>query len=105
MWSCTIWLGWLYRNTSENLLLAYTNRAVDEICSAIEALGPACADNYVRIGSRYSTAEPYRERLLSTGTASCISREEVRNLIGDIASLWVPSHPCMVKPIAPDETI
>lgn len=76
-------VGWLYRNTSENLLLlAYTNRAVDEICSAIEALGSAYADQYVRIGSRYSTAEPYRERLLSTGTASCTSREEVRNLIG-----------------------
>lgn len=75
-------VNWFYQQTEENvLLLAYTNRAVDEICSAIDAIGPAYADQYIRIGSRYSTSEAYRSRLLSTLTGTCTSRDEVRALI------------------------
>ncbi len=43
------------------LLLSYTNRAVDEICSKLEAL----QTDYIRIGSRFSCAKEYRHRLLA----------------------------------------
>ncbi len=43
------------------LLMSYTNRAVDEICSKLEALG----QSYIRVGSRFSCAKEYRHRLLS----------------------------------------
>ncbi len=44
------------------LLLSYTNRAVDEICSKLEKDG----FDYIRIGSRYACAEAYQKRLLIT---------------------------------------
>lgn len=53
----------LYKYTSENiLLLAYTNRAVDEICEALERSN--LSQNYIRIGSRYSVGEEYQDNLL-----------------------------------------
>lgn len=44
------------------LLLSYTNRAVDEICSKLEK----DRLDYIRIGSRYACAESYQKRLLMT---------------------------------------
>jgi len=46
------------------LLLAYTNRAVDEICDAILSIGADVFSQTIRIGSRYGTAERYRKLLL-----------------------------------------
>ena len=46
--------------TSSVLLLSYTNRAVDEICSKLTEAGI----DFLRIGSRLSCAEEYRDRLL-----------------------------------------
>lgn len=43
------------------LLMAYTNRAVDEICQKLEQEGI----DYIRVGSSLTCAEPYREHLLS----------------------------------------
>lgn len=51
----------LARAGSSVLLLSYTNRAVDEICSKLEKDGLA----YIRIGPRFSCAQAYRGRLLS----------------------------------------
>ena len=48
---------------SNILLLSYTNRAVDEICSKLEKEG---IDDYIRIGNPLSCAEEYRHRLLSS---------------------------------------
>jgi len=43
------------------LLLAFTNRAVDEICEQLEALQA----DYIRIGSRQTTPEAFHHRLLN----------------------------------------
>ncbi len=72
----------LYENTTENiLLLAYTNRAVDEICAAIESIKPEMKEEYLRIGSSYSTAPAYRDRLLSKQVEKIQNRRELTGLI------------------------
>lgn len=72
----------LLHRTDENiLLLAYTNRAVDEICESIERIGPELRDQYLRIGSRYSTAPAFRDQLLRSKTQRIKSRKELRELI------------------------
>lgn len=66
----------LYENSTSNiLLLAYTNRAVDEICEAIKEL------DFLRIGSEYSTAEAHRPKLLDKKIEQQKDRKEVRELM------------------------
>ncbi len=86
----------LLENTEEQLLLlAYTNRAVDEICESIERIGgPEPFHGYLRIGSRYGTAAAFQDRLLQVQTESLTRRSEVRQLlaehrilVGTVASL------------------
>ena len=73
---------WLMTNTAENvLLLAYTNRAVDEICASVEAISSDYRDKYLRIGSRFSTSPEFRDRLLSMQLPACSNRSDVRKLI------------------------
>jgi DNA replication ATP-dependent helicase Dna2 len=56
---------WTLEHTEDNLLLlAYTNRAVDEICEALEQIGGDVKAQYLRIGSKFSTAERFRPQLL-----------------------------------------
>ena len=75
-------VSWLVTNTTENiLLLAYTNRAVDEICASVEAISPEFRNKYLRIGSRFSTSPDYRDRLLSMQLPGCGNRQEVKDLI------------------------
>ena len=75
-------VGHYWQNTGENLLLlAYTNRAVDEICEAIESLGEGVKDVYIRIGSRYSTAPQYQEQLLDVQISGIATRKELKALI------------------------
>ncbi len=75
-------VGYWYDQTDENLvLLAYTNRAVDEICDAICAYHPGMQQSFIRIGSRYSTAPEYQPRLLSTLSAGIDTRDALRALI------------------------
>lgn len=88
-------VGYWYHQTDEHLvLLAYTNRAVDEICAAISSYAPGMHQSFLRIGSRYSTAPEYRDRLLSQQTEALATREALRQLIkehriivGTVASL------------------
>jgi len=63
------------------LLLAYTNRAVDEICSAIESIDDSIKQNYLRIGSRYSTGETYRENLLQNAIKDIDSRKNLKAFV------------------------
>ena len=64
------------QSDNQILLLAYTNRAVDEICSSLNAIEPSI--DYIRIGSELSCDERYREHLLENVLASCSNRKEVR---------------------------
>ena len=65
--------------TSENiLLLAYTNRAVDEICEAIDDFAH---EAYIRIGSRHSTAEEFRPRLFKEKIKNVTTRVGLKEVI------------------------
>ncbi len=86
---------WLLAHTSEKLLLvAFTNRAVDEMCAAIEEIGGNVRNQYLRIGSRYGTDPLYQERLLDVQAGRQESRKDIRELldkqrlfIGTVASV------------------
>ena len=80
-------VAYLLRHTRENVLLvAYTNRAVDEICESIERItdddGRPFRD-YLRIGSRLGTSERYADRLLQLQSEGLQKRTELRALIDD----------------------
>ena len=74
------------------LLLAYTNRAVDEICSSLNSIVPQI--DYIRIGSELSCDTRYREHLVENVLAALNNRKEVRRrletcrvYVGTVASL------------------
>ena len=57
------------------LVLAYTNRAVDELCETINDA------TYIRIGTELSCEEKFRNRLLQNVSARATSREALREEI------------------------
>ncbi len=64
-----------YNCTKANILfLAYTNRAVDEICTAIKK---PTDNQFIRIGSRYSVHPDYKDHLLSIKTGKISKRKEL----------------------------
>lgn len=74
------------------LVLAYTNRAVDELCEAIDnACGGREKLNFIRFGSRLSTSSEYHDNLIDVvmeaketellATNKKFSRTEVTNII------------------------
>jgi DNA replication ATP-dependent helicase Dna2 len=87
-------VAYLLEHTEEQILLmAYTNRAVDEICESLERIGGGFRD-YLRIGSRYGTAPEYQDRLLRNQIAGIQTRRELKALldryrivVGTVASL------------------
>lgn len=75
---------YLYENTNQRiLLLAYTNRAVDEICHAIESNGDQYKGRYVRIGSRYSTDPQFTHSLLDSQIEAIETRQGIIDYLGD----------------------
>jgi DNA replication ATP-dependent helicase Dna2 len=58
------------------LLLAYTNRAVDEICQAIVSIDETMSDSFIRIGSRYSCDPSFRKNMLSEISKSKTTRND-----------------------------
>jgi DNA replication ATP-dependent helicase Dna2 len=69
------------REDQRILLLAYTNRAVDEICDAIKSLGPEFVRDTTRIGSRYGTSPRHRELLLERGIAGLSDRKQTADFL------------------------
>lgn len=59
------------------LLLSFTNRAVDEMCSKLVAEGI----DFMRIGSELGCHETYRSYLLAKRSEACRNGEEIRQLI------------------------
>lgn len=73
---------YLYRNSEEKLLLlAYTNKAVDEICEALISIEEGYKDQFIRIGSRYSINEKFRSNLLNHKIESVKSRRELKDTL------------------------
>ena len=83
----------LHKYTTENILLvAYTNRAVDELCDALTEGG--FGESFLRIGSRFATNARHSHSLLDQKVSTCRTREEIRQLferhriiIGTLSSL------------------
>jgi DNA replication ATP-dependent helicase Dna2 len=74
--------SFLMEHTSENiLLLAYTNRAVDEICESLFSNGNLCASSLIRIGSRQSTSSNFHGYLFDAFIRQCNTRQEVKQLL------------------------
>ena len=74
--------AYLLNETDENiLLLAYTNRAVDEICDAIEKIDPLIKKEYIRIGSRFSTQERFHQQLLDQKISKIDNRAALKETI------------------------
>lgn len=74
------------------LLLAYTNRAVDEICRSLSTIVPSV--DYLRVGSELSCDFRFRSHLLENALEDCSNRKEVlermktcRIYVGTVASL------------------
>ena len=61
------------------LLVAFTNRAVDEICDKLETIGEV--DDYIRVGQTLSCDVAYRSHLLSERMKKCRNREEASRSI------------------------
>lgn len=75
-------VDWLLQNTEENLLLlAYTNRAVDEICESIERIGEEIREQYIRVGSSFSTAPAFQSQLLQEKMMTISNRKALKELI------------------------
>lgn len=74
---------WLYENTDDSiLLLAYTNRAVDEICEAIASIENLQDESiFLRLGNRYNTAPKFQKNLLSHQAEEIKKRADLKNLI------------------------
>ncbi|TAH17978.1 MAG: hypothetical protein EAZ08_12310 [Cytophagales bacterium] len=69
----------LYEQVNTNILLiAYTNRAVDEIC---EAISEHHGENFIRIGSELSTSPQFRNRLLDKIASEVKNRVELKEQI------------------------
>ena len=75
------------------LLLAYTNRAVDEICKALTGISVSLP--FIRIGSELNCNPEFRNYLLENYLNNCQKRSEVleviqrcRIFVGTVASVW-----------------
>lgn len=74
------------------LLLAYTNRAVDEICKSVDSIAPAV--DFIRIGNELTCDARFRDNLLEKRLMSCNNRSEVvdhisacRIFVGTVAAI------------------
>jgi DNA polymerase III delta prime subunit len=69
----------LHEPNTNILLMSYTNRAIDEICDALNKVNGA--PDYIRIGSELSCDKAHRSRLLEEVIKDCDTRDHVREKI------------------------
>ncbi|MCL1932685.1 MAG: DEAD/DEAH box helicase, partial [Candidatus Azobacteroides sp.] len=81
------------KNKTHVLLLAYTNRAVDEICKALTDISASLP--FIRIGSELNCSPKFRGYLLENYLENCQKRSDVSEIIrrcrifvGTVASVW-----------------
>jgi hypothetical protein len=81
------------KNKTNVLLLAYTNRAVDEICKALTGISSSLP--FIRVGSELNCSPEYRNYLLENYLGNCRTRNDVSEIIhrcrifaGTVASVW-----------------
>lgn len=75
-------IKYYYEHTDENiLLLAYTNRAVDEMCAALESIDTSLKSEYIRLGSRYSVGQEYKSNVFSEKLEHIETRAELNGLL------------------------
>lgn len=67
----------LMEDTTNVIIMSYTNRAVDEICSKLKEDGI----DFIRIGSELSAEEIYRNNLLCNRVLECKSGAEVARMV------------------------
>lgn len=67
----------LLEERSSVLLLSFTNRAVDEMCSKLVEEGI----DFIRLGSELGCSEKYRSHLLNKRSEACKDGEEIQQLI------------------------
>ncbi|MDR2843282.1 MAG: AAA family ATPase, partial [Candidatus Symbiothrix sp.] len=92
----------IQKNHTNILLLAYTNRAVDEICKALSDIHAALP--FIRIGNELNCAPEFRKHLLEHCLENCTKRSEVaevfqncRIFVGTAASVWNKSELFQLK--------
>ena len=68
----------LLEEGSSVLLLSFTNRAVDEMCSKLVEE----SFDFIRLGSELGCSEKYRSHLLNKRSEVCRNGEEIQQLIG-----------------------
>jgi len=89
------YIRYMMEETDENLyVIAYTNRAVDELCEAIHSLGRNFEEMYVRIGSSFGTHQRYSDKLLQSKIKEVTHRKDLKKklkshriVVGTLASI------------------
>lgn len=76
------------------LLTAYTNRAVDEICSMLDDAGI----DYVRIGSKFSCDRQFHHRMLDDIAASNPRLRDMRTLLKSVRVITATTSMLMSRP-------
>ncbi len=76
------------------LLLAYTNRAVDEICNMLEETGY----DYLRLGNEYSCDPRYRNRLLGAYVEQAPAVHALRKTIIDMPIIVATTSTLATRP-------
>jgi len=83
---------YLYHHTAETVvLLAFTNRATDEICAQVNAI---CPEHYIRFG-QVEASHPYYEATFSAVTDATTLRQKIartRIFVSTVASYFSHQH-------------
>lgn len=90
---------YIYKDSRENILVvAYTNKAVDEICHALADISDSFNQNFVRIGSRHGTHADYQDNLLEARISHFTKRHEITEFINSTRVFVATISSAMGKP-------